>query len=739
MEELLKDNIVVEDLYQELMRDAKEYIESDKLKLIADAFEIANTAHKGATRKSGEPYIIHPIAVASIVNNNLGLGTKSIIAALLHDVVEDTDYTFDDIEKRFGNTVVSMVKGLTKLSGVLSQDKSMQAENFKRLIMTLGEDMRVIMIKISDRLHNMRTLDSMPEHKQYKIAAETMFLFAPLAYRLGLYEIKTELEELSFEFRHPEIYKRIKSKLDIAGIGIEKSVNAFIEPVKKPLDKLNLKYEIESVTKSVYSIWKKMEETGMSFDEIDDIFSIRIVFEPKNELPHKYQVWNVYSVITDRFLPKPERIRDWISNPKANGYQALHLTVMGSEGRWIEIQIKTQQMHELAEIGFTAYWRNQGKKGSESVIKNWLQKIQENIDLDQDALEFFDDFRANLFSSEIMVFTPKGHLRKMPENSTVLDFAYNIHSQIGNNCIGAKVNYKLVPRNQILKSGDRIEIITLETQIPEPEWLDIAITAKAKTKIKEALRKQRKEYIARGKDIYEKILSDNKIELNKKDIKSIFNNYNVHNQDDFFFAIGVGIIVSSELNKTLKRKSRGLLMRYWQIQFKPTVGKNKDKIDKKNIVAKNTKSKNEPFYINENSNTKYDLATCCNPIPGDDVIAFSLYGKPVVIHKKDCSNATDLMTTHGDSLLKAKWTTQKKMSFLTSIKLKGADKVGMLNQVTRIISDQLNVNIKSLRFDSNNGIFDGTISVYVHDTENLNNLILSLMKIKGMDSVYRID
>lgn len=735
---LENEKIDVDKLFQELLSDCVDQTESDKLKLISDAFELAHNAHTGTLRKSGEPYIIHPLAVATIVSNEIGLGTKSIVAAILHDVVEDTDYSLEDISQQFGETIASLVDGLTKLSGILAQEKSMQAANFKKLMLTLGDDIRVILIKIADRLHNMRTLGSMPLNKQYKIAAETMYLFAPLAHRLGLYQIKTELEELSFEFRHPELFKGIRAQLDEAIEGIENLFENFVGPIKKSLDNLHIDYDIHTTIKSVYSIWKKMQDSGMTFDEIDDIFSIQIVFTPNAESSSKNQCWNIYSIITDHYSPKPERIRDWISNPKANGYQALHLTVMGNEGRWVEIQIRTLEMHEIAEKGFAAYWRGKGKKLSESVIKSWLKKVQSELDKEQDAVEFFEDFRSNLFSYEIMVFTPKGQLRKLPEGSTVLDFAYEVHTQIGDNCIGAKVNYKLVPRNHVLKSGDRIEIITLDTQKPEPDWLEFAITAKAKTKIKEALRKQRKEFIALGKKMHKDILQDNKFEIEPKEMKEVMANYNARNQDDYFFAIGVGMIAHNDLVKVLRRRNRGLLMRYWQIQFRPNNQKLKDANVVKGKKRPKTNSK-EPFYIDDDSKTSYTLAHCCNPIPGDDVIAFAHAGKPVLIHKKDCSNATDLMTLYGDELIDAQWTLRKKISFLTKIKLKGADKMGMLNHVTQIISEQLNVNIKSLQFDTNNGIFEGTIYIYVHNTENLSNLISNLMKIKGMDTVKRVD
>ena len=730
----------IKQLFDEIVADGSYQNDEEKLKLLTEAFELAHEAHSGVIRKSGEPYIIHPLAVASIVNSELGLGTKSIVSAILHDVVEDTDYTLEDIEERFGVTVASMVDGLTKLSGALSQDKSKQAENFKKLLMTLSNDIRVILIKIADRLHNMRTLQSMPEKKRYKIAAETMFLFAPLAHRLGLYEIKTELEELSFEYRHPEIYKDIKEKLDLAVPRINKYVDQFLEVIEPELNKARLDYKIHTVIKSVYSIWKKMQDSGMSFNEIDDLFSVQVIFNPKQEQAEKTQCWTIYSIITDNFAPKPERIRDWISNPKANGYQALHLTVMGLDGRWVEVQVRTQKMHEIAEKGFAAYWKHQGKKVSDSVIKTWLESLQSDLDKEQDALEFVEDFRSNLFSSEIMVFTPKGHLRKLPEGSTVLDFAYEVHSQIGCTCIGGKVNYKLVPRNQQLKSGDKVEVITLDTQKPEPEWLDFVITAKAKSKIKDALRKQRKEFIGAGKKIYEEILETHKIELSPKDVKEVLGNFSLHNHDDFFFAIGVGTVNQNELQKVLRRRNRGLLMRYWQIQFRQNENRRaKRGGTKKEDHKKKGKDPKDLFYIDADKSPRYTLAPCCNPIPGDDVLAFAPKGKTVVIHKKDCVNATDLLTTFGDSLIPAKWTLKKRASFLTVVKLKGADRMGMLNSITRIISDQLNVNMKSLQFDSNNGIFEGTISLYVYNTENLNNLILNLAKIKGMDSVNRLE
>ncbi len=700
---------------------------------VKKAFLFAYEAHIGVKRKSGEPYILHPIEVAIIVAQEIGLGTKSIIAALLHDVVEDTDYTVEDIEKLFGHTVARMVDGLTKLSGVLRDDESLQAENFKKLILTLTSDIRVVLIKIADRLHNMRTLNSMPPRKQFKIAAETLFLFAPMTHRLGLYSIKTELEELSFKFRYPEIYNDISEKIRNSKSQIEKSIAKIIEPIKEKLDKRMLRYDIKGIIKAVPSIYAKIQETGMAFEELHDVFFIRIVFEPVSELNDKNECWHIYSLVTDIYNPRPEHIRDWISTPKANGYQALHLTVMGPGAKWVEFQIRTQNMDEIAEKGYVAYWKQKGLRSHETAVNSWISQVRSELDQEKGAMEFVEEFKLNLFSSEIVVFTHRGHPRKLPENSTVLDFAYDIHSDLGNKCIGAKVNHKLESRDHVLSSGDQIEILTADSQVPQPEWINIVATARAKSRIKNAFKKQRKEFITKGKELFDSLTKKNKVGVDAKEFKELTKHFSIFNKEDFYFALGADKLAQESVLDFLKRKGRRRLMRYWQIQFRSTPKEAKP-------IAVDVENKKIPFVLDHKDNTpNYSIAGCCNPIPGDDVIGFITVNAPVEIHKRGCPIATEKMTSHGDKLLEAKWKTHQMMSFLANIKLKGIDSLGVVNKVTRVISEELSVNMQSITFKSNQGIFEGGISIYVHNTENLNNLILKLMKIKGVEAVERVN
>jgi GTP diphosphokinase / guanosine-3',5'-bis(diphosphate) 3'-diphosphatase len=702
---------------------------------IKKAFEFAYDAHKGESRKSGEPYIIHPVEVATIVSKEIGLGTKSITAALLHDVVEDTHFEVKDIDEQFGTTVARMVDGLTKLSGVLKEDASTQAENFKKLILTLNSDIRVILIKIADRLHNMRTLDSLPSRKQFKIAAETLYLFSPLSHRLGLYSIKSELEDLSFKFRYPEIYTEISKKLDDAKRRLEQSIEETIRPIREKLDSRLLKYEIKGIIKTVPSIYEKINKSGMSFEELHDLFAIRIVFEPVSEQNDKNECWHIYSMVTDIYNPKPERIRDWISNPKANGYQALHLTVMGPDARWVEVQIRTRNMDEIAERGYVAYWKQKGLKSHETVVNQWIKQVKVELDQDQDkdALEFVEEFKLNLFSSEIMVFTHKGHPRKLPENSTILDFAYDIHSDLGDKCIGAKVNHKLVSRDYTLHSGDQVEVLTADSQFPKPDWIDIVVTARAKSRIKSSFKKQRKELIQLGKDLYEELVKQHKLGVDAKEFKELRQHLALFHKDDFYFALGGKTVQVESILEYLKRKGRRRLMRYWQIQFRS--GNKEDKVKSVEVQDKKV-----PFVIDQQDTLpNYTIANCCKPIPGDDVIGFEEGNAPVKIHKRDCPLATEQMTSKGDKLMEARWKTHQMMSFLANVKLKGIDSVGLVNRVTRVISDELSVNMQTIIFTSNHGIFEGGISIYVHNTEDLNNLILKLMKLKGIESVQRVN
>ena len=729
---------LVKEMFCDLLSSTNGCFDEDRKEIIISAFNLAKDAHMGTFRKSGEPYIIHPVAVATIVCKEIGLGSKSIIAALLHDVVEDTEITIDEIEEKFGSTIAFLVDGLTKLSGVFEQDKSVQTENFKHLLLTLKKDIRIILIKIADRLHNMRTLDSMPYKKQLKISAETLYLFAPLAQRLGLFDIKNELEKLSFSFRHPEIYNEISDKLKIAYSTHENEIRNFVSSIESQLQNAGFDFEVKHILRPVYSIWKRMKDLGLAFEDIHDFFTVRVVFDNTSKgLSDKHQCWNVYSLITDLYNPRPERIRDWISNPKANGYKALHLTVMSPEGRWIEVQIMTTVMHEIADRGFAVYLKRQGLKGQEVVVNSWLEEIRDQLDNNKEALEFVEEFKYSLFSSEIVVFTHKGHIKKLPKNATVLDFAYDIHTQLGDHCIGAKINHRAFPRNHILHSGDQVEIITLDTQLPEPSWQEFVVTAKAKSRITDALKRQRKDFILAGKEIYEQTILSSKSIVGAKEIREILNHYRLVKMDDLLFALGVGKIIKDDLLRTFKRKSPGTLMRYWKISF-GTSGKSakisEGKLDKDPVI----KDKMKPFYIREEDNyNNITFGTCCNPIPGDDVLGFYIEGKPVVIHKKDCAEASKLMTSHGDSIIETKWTEHHKNSFPARIELKGVDSLGLVSKVTKVISDKLNVNIQAIRFNSNHGIFDGDVTVFVQNTTDLNNLILDLGKIKGIDSVQR--
>ena len=729
-----EDLILIEELYQDLDNSYLRDIAPENRTFIRKAFDFACKAHEGIKRKSGEPYITHPIEVARIVGAEIGLGTKSIVAALLHDVIEDTDYTKEDLAKLFGNRISNIVEGLTKLSEVFDSSPSLQAENFKKMLLTLSDDIRVILIKLADRLHNMRTLQSMPPRKQYKICGETLYLFAPLAHRMGLYEIKTELEDLSLKYEHPEKYSEIKNELDNYIKDNVDFLEEFKEPIINSLNRNGIKYSISERQKSIYSIWHKMNKKNVSFEEVYDLIGYRIIFEPDNELSEKNQCWNIYSLITDIYRPKPERIRDWVSIPKSNGYEALHATIMGPRGRWVEVQIRTQRMNDIAEKGFASHWKYKSSD-KENELDKWLKDIREFLDRpENDAIEFLDNFRLNLFSQEIQVFTPKGEIITLPKNSTILDFAYQIHTDVGNNCMGAKVNKKLVPLNQILSSGDQVEILTSEKQKPRYDWINFANTAKAKTEIKRSFRKERKKFIEKGKEILETELRNIKLTTNSSIIRKLTNHFVVLNKEDLFCKIGQDIIELIDLDKILKKKSQNKFIRYWKLQLFGLPKRTKPEITNKNIDRKKTL-----IIDDDNNEIKYEVAACCNPIPGDEIVAFNFTLNKVTIHKRNCPHAIKYMSNHGDKIVDAKWTTQKIMSFLTKIKLEGIDKIGVVNEVTNIISKEHNVNMQTIHFDSNNGIFEGEIHLYVQNTEILNNLIFKLIKIKGLDNVKRID
>jgi GTP diphosphokinase / guanosine-3',5'-bis(diphosphate) 3'-diphosphatase len=728
----------IEDRYQDFLKVIKDKFDDARLARIEKAFRFANAAHEGIKRKSGEPYIIHPIAVARIVAKDLGLGATSICAAILHDVVEDTEYSINDIENMFGEKVARIVDGLTKLSGDFD---SRQALTLKKMLMTLSDDVRVILIKIADRLHNMQTLDSMPPHKKIKIAGETLYLYVPLAHRLGLYAIKSELEELSFKYKHPEEYNKILLMLHNQEEKRNYLVNEFIRPIKEKLKEEKIESTVTNRLKSTYSIWQKMQKKGVTFNEIYDILAVRIVIKAKPGISEKRQCFDVLSLVTDIYKPRPDRIRDWITMPKANGYESLHVTVMGPQGKWVEVQIRTERMDEIAEHGFAAHYRYKDISTFESELDTWIERIREHLrSPDSDAFEFLDDFKLNLYASEINLFTPKGDMVSLPQGSTVIDFAYEIHTDLGNKCIGAKINFKLVPISHILENGDQIEILTSEKQTPKLEWLKFATTTKARAKIKDAFKLEKKKHIDKGKEMVEDALKSVKAPVTANNLKKIIAHFNLNNKDQLYSEVGMGFLDLGNLDEILGKKSPNKLVKYWNITFSR----------KKKDEAENTASKDEPptrhhkidkrkpFLLKEaQDNVTYSLAKCCNPIPGDKVIGYISADDHVIIHKTGCKEVEKFLSSHGNRIIAAEWTKFKKQSYLTRLRLEGFDRLGIVNEVTNVISKQLSINMRSVKFDTHDGIFEGDLFLYIHNADDLHHLIARLEKIKGIDRVSR--
>ena len=735
-----EDKNMIQAEYDKLVNNLIRCNKPGDRELIDKAFKLANEAHWNMRRKSGEPYIIHPISVARIVNQEIGLGAKSIAVALLHDVVEDTDYSLEDAEKDFGHKIASLIDGLTKISGTYNKESSssMQAENFRKMLLTLSDDLRVILIKIADRLHNMRTLDSMPEHKKMKVAGETIFLYAPLAHRLGLYAIKSELEDLSFKFRQPQIYEDISAKLkhsEKKNIGL---INKFSFPIIEKLTDAGFKFDISGRPKSIFSIWKKMQAKNVPFEEIYDVLAVRIVFEPMPGIPEKTQCWNIYSIITDSYLPKPDRLRDWVSRPKPNGYEALHVTVMGPEGQWVEVQIRSKRMDEIAERGYAAHWKYKGDDSQESELDKWIKKIRVMLESPrEDPIEFLDEFKMNLFSSEIMVFTPKGALVSLPKGASALDFAYEIHTEIGNKAIGAKINYKLNPINAILMSGDQVEIITSDIAKPEKEWLSFVRTSKAKDAIKNALKNESKDSIQHGLEILDSKLKELGETANAVIMKKLLVAYDALNKDDLYSGIGLGRINLDNLKKIIRKNTSKNVIKYWELKL---IGSKKDKKD--STVTPEKIDKNVPFLLRENvvnAEQSYEIAKCCNPIPGDEVIGYHSPEGAIIIHKPKCPVAIRIMSNEGNRIIAVKWTIHKLVSFLARISMTGIDRIGLVNDITTIISEELKVNMTNINISVKNGIFEGTIDLFVHHTKDLNNLILKISNIKGIDNVKRVE
>ena len=737
----ISDEEMINQAFHELLNDYLNTKHRKKVEIITKAFNFANQAHKGIKRRSGEPYIMHPIAVASIVCNEIGLGSTSICAALLHDVVEDTDYTVEDIENIFGPKIAQIVDGLTKISGGIFGDRaSAQAENFKKLLLTMSNDIRVILIKIADRLHNMRTLGSMLPNKQYKIAGETLYIYAPLANRLGLYKIKTELENLSFKYEHPEEYAEIEEKLNATAAERDKVFNDFTAPIRTQLDKMGLKYRILARVKSIYSIWNKMQTKHVPFEEIYDLLAVRIIFEPRNEEEELNDCFDIYVSISKIYKPHPDRLRDWVSHPKANGYQALHVTLMGNNGQWIEVQIRSERMNDVAEQGFAAHWKYKEGGGSEDEgeLEKWLRTIKEILDDPQpDAIDFLDTIKLNLFASEIFVFTPKGELKTMPQNSTALDFAFSLHTDIGSHCIGAKVNHKLVPLSHKLQSGDQVEILTSKSQRVQPQWEVFATTARARAKIAAILRKERKANQKIGEEILSEFLKKEEVRPEEAVIEKLRKLHNAKNEEELLAAIGSKAIVLGEADKNeLKEKQTSNWKKYLTFSF----GNSKEKQEEKEPQEKEKINPKEVLKLTEESlQKKYIMAECCHPIPGDDVLGYVDENDRIIIHKRQCPVAAKLKSSYGNRILATEWDTHKELSFLVYIYIKGIDNMGLLNEVTQVISRQLNVNIRKLTIETEDGIFEGKIQLWVHDVDDVKTICNNLKKIQNIKQVSRVE
>jgi GTP pyrophosphokinase len=724
-----------------------EYLNSNhrrKVERITKAFNFANQAHAGVKRLDGGPYIMHPLDVARVVCSEMGLGSTSICSALLHDVVEDTEYTVEDIENMFGKKIAQIVDGLTKISGGIfaEQQASAQAENFRKLLLTMNNDIRVILIKIADRLHNMRTLGSMPTAKQYKIASETLYLYAPLAHRLGLFAIKTELEDLSFKYEHPHEYALIHEKLRATEKTRELMFEHFAEPVRAKLDKMGITYEMKDRVKSAYSIWNKMQNKGVAFEDIYDLYAVRVIFDPLPNLDEKNLCWDIYSAITDIYRIRPDRIRDWVSRPKANGYQALHLTVMGPDGQWIEIQIRSRRMDDIAEKGFAAHWKYKENNIEEDTeLDKWLQTITEILENpNPNALDFLDTIKLNLFSSEIFVFTPKGDIKTLPQGATALDFAYALHTSIGNKCIGAKVNHRLTPLSHRLTSGDQVEILTSQSQNPQPEWIHFVTTARARTKIDLALKRIKKEGAEKGEEKVASLLKKAEIDPNTSNMDKLTLFFGFRKREDFFYSVEKGKVELPENIKKIFKKDNTLLVHVRQaLGMVPKNSKDNQLplLEEKREKPRFDKSK--PYILSEEAlDRNYVIAQCCKPIPGDDAFGFINDDHTVVVHKRSCPIAMRLKSSFGQRILSTEWSSHRNASFEATLEIKGIDTLGVLHTITKIISDEFNVNIQRLLIEAKDGVFEGKIKLKVHDVEDIQRLCVTLSKIKNIKSVGRV-
>jgi GTP pyrophosphokinase len=720
--------------YRKLLRTAKPFLKDDDARQIRQAFKIALQAHEGMRRKSGEPYIFHPLAVAQIAVEEIGLGTTSIISALLHDVVEDTDYSLDDIKREFGIKVARIIDGLTKITGVFEYGRSGQAENFRKMLLTLSKDLRVILVKLADRLHNMRTLESMPRNKQLKIASETIFLYAPLAHRLGLYAIKTELEDLYLKYTEREVYDEIVEKIKKTKEARDKFIRRFIRPINISLTEHKFDFTIKGRTKSIHSIWNKMNTQGIPFEEVFDLFAVRIIVDTPIE-DEKSVCWQVYSIVTDFYKPNPDRLRDWVSTPKGNGYESLHTTVMSKDGSWVEVQIRTKRMDEIAEKGFAAHWKyKDNPKQKESGLENWIAQVREMLEQsDASAMDFVDEFKSNLFQEEVFVFTPNGDLRTLPFGSTALDFAFDVHTQVGLKCLGAKVNQKLVPINYKLQNGDQVEILTSSKQKPSEDWLRFVVSSKARSGIKHGLKDEMRLMAEDGKEIVIRKLKQLKVDVNNETFNHLTAFFGYNTTTEFLYNVGKGTIEPKELKRFKKFKVK-------KQKPKKRIKRFEDAKSFQQHIAEQKGRQEDILFIGEDLDIiDYKLASCCNPIPGDDVFGFVTVSGGIKIHRTSCPNAPELLSNHGHRVVKAKWASKHKDSFSVGLEIIGTDRVGLISDVTTIISNELKVNMSSITVDTNTGIFEGKIKLYINDKSHLTTLIKKLEKVEGVARVTRFD
>jgi guanosine-3',5'-bis(diphosphate) 3'-pyrophosphohydrolase len=730
-----EENKEIASRYKDLLKGTYEILSLKDKKLIRKAFEIAVDAHSEQRRKTGEPYIFHPIAVAKIVAMEIGLGATSIAAALLHDVVEDTKYTIDDMEQLFGETIARIVNGLTKISRLnKEQDASIQAENFRKMLLTLHDDVRVILIKIADRLHNMQTMDAMPSHKQVKIASETLYIYAPLAHRLGLYNIKTELEDLGLKYTEPEVFNAIITKIKESKEEQQKYLETFAETLKKGLDNENFTYVIKGRFKSIYSIRRKMRNQNVTFEEVYDKYAIRIIYTPTSD-DDKFDAWKIYTIVTDYFKPNPTRLRDWISQPKSTGYEALHITVVGPDAQWVEVQIRSNRMNEIAEKGYAAHFKYKQGSTNESGLETWLNKLKESLENQSlNAVDFVEEFKLNLYSKEIYVFTPKGELKSLPKDASALDFAFTIHTDVGLKCRGAKVNGKLVPLSHPLKSGDQIEVITTSTNKPNARWLDFVITARAKTKIRAALKDEEKAIAEEGKAILTRKLRHLKISFNEKTINELVNFFKLKTSFDLFFRIGNGAIDNTNLKSYVAQRNSTIL-NFFKTKLRRSPSANKHIIDSDEITNKY----DALVFGKEEEKLDYKLSKCCNPIAGDSVFGFLTINEGIKVHKKNCPNAISLQSNYAYRIMLAKWIDSTKQDFKVFLNISGVDNKGIINDLSKIISSNMGVFINSINIAGNEGIFEGKISLSVKNSGQLNKLIKSIQKVEGVKKVDRVN